>query len=288
MAPPYNMFENSGGRGAEDSSAAVFRALRAGGDTHVWWWRQPLRTDPADLALLNTEEFRQALCLHSERDAAAYVHTRATARRAIGELLDVAPEDVDIEKPLCPVCGDPGHGPTRLSRPDVPLAISLARTGGHTVLAVGTGATIGVAAERLRPVRQDVLAESWLTADEALHLLELPRGAARDEVFYRCWARKEAVLRALGHVPDGVRPDQIESYPATTDTVLMHCPGTPGTPGTPGEPHPDGRTAWVVRDLALSGRAAAAVAQPAGTEPACGPVRTHLPGGTARPFPGAP
>ncbi|MFE4264801.1 4'-phosphopantetheinyl transferase family protein [Streptomyces sp. NPDC056883] len=283
MAPPYNMFENVGGRGAEDRPAALFRSLRAGGDTHVWWWLQPWRTDPADLALLNTEEFRQALRLRSERDAAAYVHTRATARRAIGELLDVAPEDVDIDRPPCPVCADPGHGPARLNHPEVPLTISLARTGGHTVLAVGTGAAIGVAVERLLPVRQDVLTESWLTADEALHLLELPRGAAREEVFYRCWTRKEAVLRALGHIPDGIRPDQIESYPAATDTVLMHCPGNPDSR------HPDGRTAWLVRDLALSGRAAAAVAQPAETEPACGPVRIHLPGGrTGRALPCEP
>lgn len=283
MAPPRNMFENSGGRGAEASPAAAFRALRAGGDTHVWWWRRPLRTDPADLALLNTEEFRQALCLHSERDAAAYVHTRATARRAVGELLAVAPGDVDMAKQLCSVCGDPGHGPTRLERPEVPLAIGLARTGDHTVLTAGTGTAIGVAVEHLRPVRQDVLSESWLTPDEALHLLELPRGAARDKVYYRCWTRKEAVLRALGHVSEGVRPDQVESYPATTDTVLMYCPGTPDAL------HPDGRTAWVVRDLTLSARVAAAVAQPAETEPACGPVRMHLPEGTVPgAAPGAP
>ncbi|MGW7052803.1 4'-phosphopantetheinyl transferase family protein [Streptomyces sp. NPDC054887] len=248
-------------------------------------------TDPADLALLNTEEFRQALSVHSEREAAAYVHTRAMARRAVGELLDAAPEDVDIDESPCPTCGDPKHGPTRLGRPPLPLAMSLARTGGHTVLAVGTGTAIGVDAELVRPVRQDVLGESWLTPDEVLHLLALPRGAVRDAVFYRCWTRKEAVLKAVGHGLDDIRLDQIESYPAATGTVLMHCPGPtaddtdPGPggargPGAGGPPldgrGPDGRTAWVVRDLALSGRVAASVAQPAATEPACGPVRLHL------------
>ncbi|MGW7201367.1 4'-phosphopantetheinyl transferase family protein, partial [Streptomyces chryseus] len=275
---------------ADHSPAAAFRALRAGGDTHVWWWRQPLGTDPADLALLNTEEFRQALSLHSDGEAAAYVHSRATARRAVGELLDAAPEDVDIDEAPCPTCGDRRHGPTRLGRPQVPLAMSLARTGGHTVLAVGTGTAIGVDAELVRPVRQDVLSESWLTPDEVLHLLALPRGAARDEVFYRCWTRKEAVRKAVGHGLDDIRLDQIESYPAATGTVLMHCPGPPGARPAGGTrtargasgPGPDGRTAWIVRDLALTGRVAASVAQPAGTEPACGPVRLHLPGRRAR------
>ncbi|WP_411084006.1 4'-phosphopantetheinyl transferase family protein [Streptomyces sp. cmx-18-6] len=278
MAPPHDMYENSRGRGAENSPAALFRALRAGGDTHIWWWRQPLSTDPADLALLNTEEFRQALCLRSERDAAAFVHTRATARRALGALLGMAAEDVDIGPPLCPACGDSLHGPTRLSRPEVPLALDLARAGGHTVLAAGTGSAIGVDAEMLRPVRQDVLSESWLTPDEALHLLALPRGPVRDAAFYRCWTRKEAVLKAVGHGVNDIRLDRIESYPAVTGAVLLHCPGPPCT---------GGRTAWVVQDLALSTGVAAAVAEPAGPAGPADPggaatprgqVRLHLPG----------
>ncbi|MER5632385.1 phosphopantetheinyl transferase [Streptomyces nitrosporeus] len=267
------MDENSDGRGGEDiGPAAVFHALRARGDTHVWWWRQPLSTDPADLALLGTEEFRQALCMRSEQEATAFVHTRAAARRAAAELLGTGPEDIGIVEPPCTPCGDVSHGPTHLGRPDAPLAVGLARTGGFTVLAVGAGSAVGAGAELLHPVRHDVLSEPWLTADEALHMLSLPRGAARDEAFYRCRARKRAVLDAVGHGADAVPLDRIESYPATTGTVLMHCPGLPGTLG---------RTAWVVRDLALPEPVAAAVAGAAGAEPPCGPLRLHLPGAAA-------
>ncbi|MFF1416186.1 4'-phosphopantetheinyl transferase family protein [Streptomyces sp. NPDC058280] len=298
MAPPYNLSRNARGRGAEHSPAAAFRALRSCGETNIWWWRPPLRTDPADLPLLNTEEFRQALCLRSELDAAAYVHARAAARRAVGKLLGVGPEEIDLDQRTCPACGDPGHGPPRLGRPDLPLAISLARTAGHGVFAAGTGSAIGVDAEVLRPVRRDVLSESWLTADEGLHLLTLPRGPARDAVFYRCWTRKEAVVKARGRGLKGIQLDRIESYPATSGTVRMHCPDQPGpAPGRgadgrdtaerhgPEETDTDAsRTdTWIVRDLELSDRMAAAVAQPEDTAAAYGPVRLHLPAGsTAR------
>ncbi|MEW2484837.1 4'-phosphopantetheinyl transferase superfamily protein [Streptomyces sp. NPDC048411] len=270
MAPPYNMFENHSGRGAEDSPAAAFHALHSDRETNIWWWRHPLHTDPADLSLLNTEEFQRALSLRSEQDAAAYVHIRATTRRAVGELLGVAPEDVEINSPVCPACDDSRHGQTRIGRPAVPLTISLARTGGHTALAIGTGPAIGIGTEMLRPVRQDVLREPWLTADEALHLLAIPRGPDRDAHYYRCWTRKEAVLKAMGHGVRSIRLDQVESHPGISGTVLMRSPGDSASAY-------DG---WIVRDLKLSDRVAAACAQPAGTVTAQGPVRLHLPGDT--------
>ncbi|GAA3495617.1 hypothetical protein GCM10019016_027170 [Streptomyces prasinosporus] len=264
---PDHTDEDHSGRGAEHSPAAAFRALRARHETHVWWWRQPLRTDPADLCLLGTAEFEQALRLRAERDAMAHVRTRATVRRAVGFLLGVPPEDVGIEQSACRFCDDPRHERPRLSRPAVPLAFGLARTRGHTALAVGTGPAIGVAAKVLRPMRRDVMREPWLTADEALHLLSVPRGPTRDAHFYRCWTRKEAVLRALGHGRRAVRPDQLESHPGVSGTVLLRLPGGAG----------GARDGWLIRDLALSDRVAAACAQPARTRAGRGPIVLHRP-----------
>lgn len=81
---------------AHGTAMAVADALGARGEAHVWWWRTPEHTDPADLPLLDTEEFRRALSLPAERDAAAFVRSRAAARRALAGLFGLGPGDIAL------------------------------------------------------------------------------------------------------------------------------------------------------------------------------------------------
>ncbi|MCZ0987134.1 hypothetical protein O1M54_18400 [Streptomyces diastatochromogenes] len=62
-------------QGGEEKVYPEVDRLIARGEAHVWWWRSPGRVDPADLRLLATGEFRRALGMLSERDAAEFVHT---------------------------------------------------------------------------------------------------------------------------------------------------------------------------------------------------------------------
>lgn len=81
---------------AHGAAMAVADALGARGEAHVWWWRTPENTDPADLPLLDTEEFRRALSLPAERDAAAFVRSRAAARRALAGLFGLDPREIAL------------------------------------------------------------------------------------------------------------------------------------------------------------------------------------------------
>ncbi|MFJ5733424.1 4'-phosphopantetheinyl transferase family protein [Streptomyces paradoxus] len=247
------------------TAAAVDRII-ARGEAHVWWWRCPERVDPADLALLETEEFRRALGMLAERDAAEFVRTRAGARRALGELLGIPPATARLGHRRCPGCGADDHGPPLLVRPALPLAISLSRTAGWGVFVVGAGLGIGVDAEALRPVRESLFAGSVLTAAERRHLEAMAPGPARHVAFHRVWTRKEAVVKAVGVGLVGTELDQLETHPDRDGPlrVTHHGIGSP--------------TTWTVEDLRLSDHLAVALARAAGPA-ARGPVHLHPPTG---------
>ncbi|MFD7631726.1 4'-phosphopantetheinyl transferase family protein [Streptomyces sp. NPDC059851] len=248
--------------GTPGTATSVAGAMAARGEAHVWCWRPPERTDPADLPLLDTEEFRRALSLPAERDAAAFVRSRAAARRALAGLFGLEPGELALARSACPGCGDAGHGPPRLAAPPVPLVLSMSRTAGACVLAVGTGSAIGVDAEALRPVRAAATADPDLTAAERGHLGALPAGPERDAAFHRIWTRKEAVVKATGLGLSGTELGLLETHPARPGPVrILHT-------------HRGRTTAWTVEDLALVEGVAVALARPAGPA-AHGPVHTH-------------
>ncbi|MFJ4698277.1 4'-phosphopantetheinyl transferase family protein [Streptomyces sp. NPDC088768] len=259
-APPPGRYEDT----PDAAAATAAEHLVAEGAAHVWWWRCGSRVDPADLELLSTEEFRRALSMLAERDAAEFVTTRARARRAIGALLGLAPEGIVLGRGRCPGCGAEDHGPPRLARPALPLAISLSRSAGWGVLALGAGPGIGVDAEALRPVGASLLTGSVLTEAERAHLRAHPAGARREAAFHRAWTRKEAVVKAVGVGLVGTALDRLETRPERAGPVRLTHHGTGRT------------TRWHVEDLTVDARLAVALARPEGPA-ARGPVHLHPP-----------
>ncbi|MEU1003531.1 4'-phosphopantetheinyl transferase family protein [Streptomyces tibetensis] len=270
--------QRGGGRSAEEDTglggdvsalsgpAAAVDRIIARGEAHVWWWRCPERVDPADLALLGTEEFRRALGMLAERDAAEFVRTRAGARRALGELLGISPATARLGHRRCPGCGADDHGPPLLVHPPLPLAISLSRTAGWGVFVVGAGLAVGVDAEALRPVRETLFAGSVLTAAERRHLDAMAPGPARHAAFHRVWTRKEAVVKAVGVGLVGTELDQLETHPDRDGPLRVTHHGIGGP------------TEWTVEDLRLTDHLAVALARAAGPA-ARGPVHLHPPTG---------
>lgn len=243
---------------------AVADRIVARGEAHVWWWRVPERTDPADLALLSTDEFHRALCMLAERNAAEFVGTRARARRALAALLQIQPTGVELGRRCCPGCGSSGHGPPQLTRPALPLAISLSRTAGWGILAVGAGASVGVDAEALRPVHESLYAGSVLTDTERRHLDAAPPGEARHRAFHRVWTRKESVVKAVGVGLAGTDLDRLDTRPGERGPIGLTHHGA------------DGTTEWTVEDLHLCEDLAVSLARPQG--PASrGRVHLHPP-----------
>ena len=129
---------------------------------------------------------------------------RSGLRRVLGHLLDVAPRDV----PLQTVGGRP-------TLPGSGLGLSCSASGGVALVAVAAGATVGVDVERHRDdAAADAVAEDWLAPAEHARLAVLPE-PDRHRAVTRCWAQKEAVLKAEG---TGLRRPPADVVTPVTDT----------------------------------------------------------------------
>ncbi|MFF7504537.1 4'-phosphopantetheinyl transferase family protein [Streptomyces lavendulae] len=236
------------------------------GRTHVWWWDLPAHAVPADVALLGPAELDRLRRYRKPADAAAYAATRAGARRALGSVLGIPAHEITLGRAACPGCGDPHHGPPRLERPGLPVAISISRTASRGVIAVRSDTAVGVDIEALRTIgdpSNDHLAQMALTPAEREALLDTPPGPRRDGLFLRCWTRKEAVLKAVGLGLVGTELNRLETHPRTSGPVVV-------------EHTQDGPTTrWSVEDLDLGDRYAAAVARPHGPAPSGTHIHPH-------------
>lgn len=131
-----------------------------------------------------------------------YVVAHAAVRCVLGGLLAVAPDAVVISR-RCARCGDPAHGRPEVTSPaDAfgfgPIRFSLSHSESVAVIAVATGARVGVDIEFVRPrARLDALAARVLAPEEHAGWLDL-HPAAQLHGFLECWTAKEAYLKAIG------------------------------------------------------------------------------------------
>ena len=145
-------------------------------------WRWALRPDPALAAHLSPDEHaRAARFVHAEHRV-AFEAARGRMREILGRMLDREPRDLSFD-----------YGPQ--GKPTVPGGppFNLSHSGGCAVLAVSDGPEVGVDIEAWRDVEPGVAAR-YFTAAERRALAEMPFESG----FFRCWTRKEAVIKADG------------------------------------------------------------------------------------------
>jgi 4'-phosphopantetheinyl transferase len=78
------------------------------------------------------------------------------------------------------------------------ISFNLSHTGGLAFVAVAAGERIGIDAEIVRSdIEIENLSRRFFTPAEADEILALPN-ESQLAAFFRCWTRKEAILKALG------------------------------------------------------------------------------------------
>lgn len=187
-------------------------------------------------ALLDEAEQRRALRFRFERDRAAYVLAHAFWRCVLGRCLNVLGRAVPLTRAPS---GQPQLAGTEWST-------SISRAGPWVTIAVTRAATVGVDIER-SPSRSalDDLLPSFCAAEEIVALAGL--GALqRERHALAIWARKEAVLKALG-IGLALDPSSFAAPPGQPVTLSKGSK----------------RTICVVRDLELDGPLVGALAVPA-------------------------
>lgn len=190
----------------------------------------PLRGTLAsrDLELLSPREMQRALRFHGAHAFARYTALRVAARYAVSHYADCSPDTVRIGQDRCPRCSSPDHGPPVVRGAGEGITLSLSRSGEIGVVAVATGAAIGVDVEQQGLADSAKLVRHVTTWREEQYVNAQP-GAARERAFLRCWTRKEAVGKAsgVGIVFDLAR---LHVHPdATGESVVRACDDVGGT-----------------------------------------------------------
>ena len=143
-----------------------------------------------DEALLDDEESDRSRRFVRRSDRCHFVLAHVALRLFLARCLGVDPAAVTYERGL--------HGKPRLGQGLGPLQFNLSHAGKLGLLAAARNRALGVDVEHVRDVG-DVLeiADQHFSDQERVGLRTLPP-IERQAGFFRCWTRKEAVIKACG------------------------------------------------------------------------------------------
>jgi 4'-phosphopantetheinyl transferase len=142
-----------------------------------------------DWALLSADEVARALRFRFDVHRRRYVVGRAEVRRALATEVGQDPAEVVFEY------GEYGR-PDLAGHPE--LSFNFSNCEGTGLLAISTRGRVGVDHECVRPQFADgAVAERYFAPGEVRRLGALA-AESRHAAFFRCWTRKEALLKANG------------------------------------------------------------------------------------------
>lgn len=153
----------------------------------LWLWSLQVDAEKLDQyrQLLSVDERARAERFVKPKDCDHYIAGRGRLREILGTETGHDPADLVFE-----------YGPQGKPALNNGPAFNLSHSGGLAALAIGGTAPLGVDIEEIRPV-ENAVAQRFFTCDEnqALATLSPSQWLAG---FYRCWTRKEAVIKAVG------------------------------------------------------------------------------------------
>lgn len=174
-------------------------------EADLWVWS--LDVDEAArgrlFAHLSEDEVARALRFVFDRDRHRYVVARGRMREILARILGTTAAALRFSYSV--------HGKPSLSAAGAQLHFNLSHSDGLAALGVSHTRELGVDVEHERPLKEDI-AERFFSIGEVAALRALPE-SEQLEAFYRCWTRKEAVVKAIG---EGLsRP--LDSFDVTLD-----------------------------------------------------------------------
>src|SRR5262245_41027985 len=163
-------------------------------DVHVWCLALDLPADQvAQLhASLSSDEVERAGRYHFELHRHRFIACRGQVRRILAGYLDARPADLRFRY------GSRGKPALESLWSDSAIRFNVSNSADLALLALAIDRELGVDVEHVREPRDfDSLAAQFFAASEVTQLRSLPH-EQRLEGFFRCWTRKEAVLKAVG------------------------------------------------------------------------------------------
>jgi 4'-phosphopantetheinyl transferase len=166
-------------------------------EVHIWAWSFGSTTEltaaePADsdLESLDEQERRRTARFYFAPDRVRYSACHASMRRILGSYLERSPGSLVYRE------AEGGKPELVLESGQPPLRFNLSHSKSVALLAVSLQAEVGVDVEDIRPIERAV-AERFFSPAEVAALAPLD-GEEWLNAFYRCWTRKEAILKVEG------------------------------------------------------------------------------------------
>jgi 4'-phosphopantetheinyl transferase len=161
------------------------------GEVHIFRCRASAGAARVE-SLLSPSETLCASRFHFREDRNMYVAAHGLARLVLSRHLGLRPESLFF------VTGEKGKPALAPGGVPVDLRFNLAHSGCVVLMALAEGREVGIDVERIRqdfPV--DGIALRFFSPAESSAIGAYPR-ESRAKVFFSCWTRKEAVLKARG------------------------------------------------------------------------------------------
>ena len=140
-------------------------------------------------ALLNDDERRRAARFRFALDRRRYVTRRQTLRRILGRYLGDDPARVHFSV----------NAFGKLAVPGSALGFSLSQSNSLAFFALGEGLEVGCDIEACDPGLDCLAVARRFFSPRETAALEAAEPARRLRVFYECWTRKEAYVKARGY-----------------------------------------------------------------------------------------
>jgi 4'-phosphopantetheinyl transferase len=165
------------------------------GEVHIWLaWSN---VGPDDVAqfdrVLSASEIAAADRFVFERHRVTYRFAHTALRNILSKYVDCLPEKLRF--------GQNSFGKPFLMdavEPDAEVQFNMSHSGQVVVVAVTRGRSIGVDVEMMRPLKDyGSIAKLNFTAEERAWIESVP-SEFQQNAFFKSWARKEAVIKAVG------------------------------------------------------------------------------------------
>jgi 4'-phosphopantetheinyl transferase len=185
------MMANEPGLARPDPASTYDVPRLADGEIHVWRLDLGLLSglEPRLAGVLSAEEERRSGRFVHERDRAFYIAGRSALRHLLSGYVGVPPEEVPLRIGA--------HGKPFLDG-ELRLHFNLSHSAGLALLAVTEVSPVGVDVERVGPIPElEAIAARFFTAGEAREI-RMARATEQRRLFFNCWTRKEAYLKAVG------------------------------------------------------------------------------------------
>jgi 4'-phosphopantetheinyl transferase len=162
------------------------------GEIHVWI----VALDATDevlshlTSLLSSDEAERVRRFAFAQHGRSFSISRGALRIVLSQYLSTRPADIRF------AYSDAGK--PRLAHAATDLRFNCSHSNGIAVYSVAIECDVGIDVEQIRPIEDiEAIAQAHFCAEETSYILSQPAGC-RQTAFFRCWTRKEAVVKAIG------------------------------------------------------------------------------------------